>query len=320
MRQKIGILFGLILLTASDVRATSLIHESFYLTGQQFTVHRPKLPPTNPKKLPLMVLLHGCKMQSSDILELTELSKYALEKQFLILTPDQIPGLNFYNCWNWFLPDNQQSANLSSELSRLNQAIKWTQGRYSVDKQKTFVIGFSSGAAMATNLFYSYPEIFAGVAAHSGAAFKSATDVFTAEKTLVNGSDKTDQELALAAFQSLSGKKLAFKKMLIFQGAQDQRVVAVNARQIARQFMGYWDYIDDGQWNQSQKISNRIMFAGDLAFPTVISRYEIGHRAILESVLIQNMEHQWSGGSGKSPYGEPQSPKATEYILNSFIP
>jgi poly(3-hydroxybutyrate) depolymerase len=53
-------------------------------------------------KVPLIVLLHGCKQTPEDIATGTRIAALADELGCLVLLPRQREGANPYGCWNWF--------------------------------------------------------------------------------------------------------------------------------------------------------------------------------------------------------------------------
>ena len=299
----------------------TLKQETFYLYGQKFTVHRPASSVGKADEIPLLVLFHGCKMNSADILEVTELKKLAAIKNFALLTPDQSNSFNYDNCWNWFSPSNQEITSFS-ELSIIKGGIDWMVSRYPINLEKIFLAGFSAGAAISTNLFYCYPESFAGLAAHSGVAFKAADNVTQANNALTQGSKKTDKQLSKDAFACAkpNAAQLNAKKMILFHGSKDKRVVGKNALQANKQFVGFWDLADDGKWNHSVPVVVNDSHVDNADFPTAIVRTTVGSYGWVELIQITNLDHRWSGGNLKNPYGQPESLDASEYLTKKFFP
>src|SRR4051812_37947361 len=56
----------------------------------------------------LLVVLHGCFMTADQMMEGTQLNKYAAEKNFVVVYPEQTNQDNNWSCWNWFKQENQQ--------------------------------------------------------------------------------------------------------------------------------------------------------------------------------------------------------------------
>ena len=106
--------------------------------------------------------------------------------------------------------------------------------------------------------------------------------------------------------------------MLLFHGTEDRRVAAQNSQQLAQQFLGFWDLVDDKKINQSARFVKTVSYHQNSQFPAELSKYE-NNAVTLEVVLVSNLAHRWSGGSHLSPYGEPESFNATAYSLSRFL-
>lgn len=315
---KASILSLLCFLTLSAHAESSKLQEDvFYLYGQQFTVYRPLQVSEKPQAL--VVLLHGCLINAQDMVEITGIKEFAEKNNFVVLAPDQTRVLNPYNCWNWFLPDNRTTTAWSSELKNLKAAIDWTHARYSTDPQNTYLAGFSAGSGMAANLFYCYPESFAGVALHSGVAFAAAEGAHDAERVLIEGSRKKNRQLSRAAYQCASTglKNLKKRTMIVFHGEKDARVDVKNAEQTVSQYLGYADLLDDGKWNHSAEVKATTKKSYNKLFPAKETHYSVGEVADLYSVRVSNLGHLWSGGEPHK-YSEPQAVSATTYLINKF--
>jgi poly(3-hydroxybutyrate) depolymerase len=63
--------------------------------------------------------------------------------------------------------------------------------RHQVDSRRIFVAGLSAGAAMKVVLGQTCPELFAGVAAHSGLPYASAHDIPSAMAAMKGGRGAT---------------------------------------------------------------------------------------------------------------------------------
>lgn len=323
MLQALSFLTGLLtaMMAFAVPPAETLKEETFYLYGQKFTVHRPQSSVGKTDEIPLLVLFHGCKMNSADILEVTEFKKIAAAKNFAILTPEQSSSLNYDNCWNWFSSGNQENSSFS-ELSMIKAGIDWAVSRYPIHLEKVYLAGFSAGAAISANLFYCYPDRFAGLAIHSGVAFKAADNLTEANDALTQGSKKSDKQLSKDAFACArpNAAHLKDKKMILFHGSKDKRVVSKNALQANQQFVGFWDLADDGKWNQSVPIVANNSQVGNADFPATNNHTTLGRFGWVELIQITNLDHRWSGGNLQNPYGQPDSLKASDYISKKFFP
>ena len=83
-----------------------------------------------------------------------------------MLYPQQGANANASKCWNWFQVKDQVRD--SGEPSLIAGMVRAVAARHGVDHRRIFVAGISAGAAMAVILGETYPDLFAGVGAHSG--------------------------------------------------------------------------------------------------------------------------------------------------------
>ena len=116
--------------------------------------------------MPLIVMLHGCKQDPDDFADGTRMNQLAERHRFVVAYPAQSVGANGNNCWNWFHGSEQTRAGI--EASLIAGITRSIADRVPIDERRVFVAGLSAGAAMAVILGANYPEVFAGVAAHSG--------------------------------------------------------------------------------------------------------------------------------------------------------
>lgn len=148
----------LILFSVNSVDAAK-----FGAIGYQ-TLHRASLDKS--KKHPMIVLLHGCTMDREMMVEITQFTKIAKKNDVYLLALDQSTDYNPVRCWNWHLERNQKRD--SGELLEIMKNILYVVEEESVDPERIYVVGLAAGGVMAANLVSVYPELFAGVAIHSG--------------------------------------------------------------------------------------------------------------------------------------------------------
>src|SRR6185436_13063865 len=75
----------------------------------------------------------------------------------------------------------------SGEPSLIAGMVRDVAARHEIDLRRIFVTGLSAGAAMAVILGETYPELFAGVGAHSGLPYASAQDIPSALAAMKGG-------------------------------------------------------------------------------------------------------------------------------------
>ena len=128
--------------------------------------------------VPVIMVLHGCMQpffsHPSAIAYDTHMNQLAETHQFLVVYPHHFapPDINPISCWNFFLPENQhrdegEPASLAGIVrDMLKNASRWT-----IDPQRIYVAGISSGGGATANLGATYPDLFAAIAVHSGGEY-----------------------------------------------------------------------------------------------------------------------------------------------------
>ncbi|HXZ70715.1 MAG TPA: PHB depolymerase family esterase, partial [Streptosporangiaceae bacterium] len=128
--------------------------------------------------MPLIMVLHGCGQPLAShpwaIAYDTHMNQLAEAHQFLVVYPHEFapPDISPISCWNFFLPENQhrgegEPASLAGIVTdMLNNTSRWT-----IDPQRIYVAGISSGGGAVANLGATYPDVFAAIAVHSGGEY-----------------------------------------------------------------------------------------------------------------------------------------------------
>lgn len=153
----------------------------FYLP-QQAT---PKLG----KQRALMVVLHGCKQTAfGDIMDKRAGWESVAEQYGMVVAAPDVPQTNtpgsrlFAGCWDWFGTEHQRDGRDIGPLAGMIQGLQ-ARAELNIDPRQIYVVGMSSGAAVAQVLACAYPELVAGVGLHSGPAMGSnVPDVFAPPK------------------------------------------------------------------------------------------------------------------------------------------
>ena len=137
--------------------------------------------PTNYKvgtAVPLIMVLHGCMQPFNThpwaIARDTHMNQLAETHQFLVVYPHHFApsDVNPISCWNFFLPQNQhRGEGEPASLAGIVQDMLNNTSRWTIDPQRIYVTGISSGGGATANLGATYPHLFAAIGVHSGGEY-----------------------------------------------------------------------------------------------------------------------------------------------------
>jgi poly(hydroxyalkanoate) depolymerase family esterase len=175
----------------------------------------------------VIVMLHGGTQAVLDYAAGTGMNKLADIHRFVVVYPEQDARANPMRYWNWFRPQDQRAGN--GEPGLIAGITEQVISDYHADPNRVFIVGFSAGAAMATVMAATYPDLYAAAGVHSGLPYGTAHDVASAFALMRGENLPTQKDAALRI------------PLIVFHGDQDQIVNVVNARRIRQQRLGVTD-------------------------------------------------------------------------------
>ncbi|WP_205672108.1 PHB depolymerase family esterase [Ammoniphilus sp. YIM 78166] len=272
---------------------------------------------TNQKKLPLLVMLHGCTQNAQDFSLGTEMNAFAEEHGFYVLYPEQSTEANGGRCWNWFEPEHQQRA--KGEPSILADMTSDVIKKYRINAKQVYVAGLSAGGAMSVILGATYPDLYAAIGVHSGLEYQAGTDLPSAVGAMfLGGPDPIGQgKLAFEAMQEHHRPV----PVIVFHGDSDKTVNITNGHQVLTQWSVTNDYADDGLRNQSIRDDVFEITQGQIAdgYSYTQSKYvDSRKKLIMEKWIVSDLPHSWSGGNTSGSYTDPKGPKASAEMVRFF--
>ncbi len=271
------------------------------------------------KAAPLVCMLHGCTQDPATFASATMMNHAADRHGFVVVYPGQDRGGNPQGCWNWFLPEHQrrdtgEPAAIAAIVGELIEA----NSDYTIDSERVYVAGLSSGGAMATILGACYPDLFAAVAVHSGLAYKSATSMGAAFEAMARGGSNADAR-GYAVHAAMGGHARSVPSMVI-HGDADRTVSPANAIHVLHQSMAanHLAAPETCDHDPENPTSSWRGQTGDGRSYTQ-SRWLDARGMLMHELLIVNgLAHAWSGGAPGGSYTDPRGPSATDAIWTFF--
>ncbi|CAN5625318.1 hypothetical protein BH23GEM6_BH23GEM6_03510 [soil metagenome] len=275
--------------------------------ARKYRIYIPSAHDTS-RPAPLVVMLHGCTQDATDFAAGTRMNDLAEAGGFLVVYPEQSDEYHPQKCWNWYDPAHQQSGSGEPALiAALSREVIADRG---ADPERVYIAGISAGGAMAVITAASNPGLYAAVGVHSGIAYRAASGV---QEALLAMSQGVAESSNGAAEIRRNYNGAALPRLIVFQGSADPVVNAANAEALIRQWA-----LAHGLEDTSGREA--------IAFPDSGSRYsrrtwhrDSGGAALLESWLVEDLGHAWSGGSGAGTYTEQAGPDASREIIHFFL-
>lgn len=251
--------------------------------------------------LPLVVMLHGCTQNPDDFAAGTDMNRLAEEQQCCVLYPAQPMSANSSKCWNWFKAEDQQRE--GGEPAILAGMTRHIIESHGLDASRVYVAGLSAGAAMATTLAMTYPDLFAAVGVHSGLPHGVAKSLPDALGAMQGGTGP------LGGGKAKGAGWASDVPAIIFHGDRDTTVHPNNAERVA------------AQYRTSRQAEARVEQgkAANGHGYTCTAHHDAAGKSCLEQWRIHGAGHAWSGGSAKGSYTDPKGPDATKEMLRFFL-
>lgn len=262
---------------------------------REYIVHAPDNSDSAPQGLVLM--LHGCTQTPEDFTAGTRMNAHADTHGLIAVYPAQSRGANAQTCWNWFSKGDQRRDR--GEPAILAGMVREVAETHGVPADRVFVAGLSAGAAMAVILGRSYPDLFAGVAAHSGLPYGSATDVPNAFAAMRGESQQRTTPTGGPAVPTI-----------VFHGSTDATVVPANGDRIIE------DALAASKGSQLQTVTEAE--AGGRRYRQVTTLGPDG-APLAEHWSVEGLGHAWSGGDRAGSYADPAGPDASAEIVRFFL-
>ncbi|MES2831693.1 MAG: PHB depolymerase family esterase [Pseudomonadota bacterium] len=253
--------------------------------------------------LPLVVMLHGCTQDPDDFAAGTQMNEAAETQRCLVLYPQQSQTNNHSKCWNWFnAADQQRDVGEPSIIADLTREI---MARYAVERQQVYVAGLSAGGAMAAIMGTLYPDLYAGVAVHSGLPYGAAADLPSALSAMRSG------VTGGAALHARNGNT-AFKgiPVIVFHGDADHTVNQRNGEQVLSSTA-------PADVRVEQPVQTQGSIPGGHTYTRTV-RNDARGKSVAEHWLIHGFGHAWAGGSPHGSYTDARGPDATDEMMRFF--
>jgi poly(hydroxyalkanoate) depolymerase family esterase len=258
-------------------------------------------------RVPLLVMLHGCRQDACSLAVGTQMNALADEQCFIVLYPQQSLWANPLRCWNWFSPRTREGAGEAAVIVAL---VRHIARRYPVDRSQIYVAGMSAGGAMAATLSFCYGTVFAACAIVSGLMYRAADSAVGAAHAMHAGARSSPESTAAEAARKVS-RTLGLVPTLVMHGDGDTVVHPRNAEQIVAQFRKFAELVTLPPQPLSEPVEQLVTGTGRSYRQRDYMRRD---QVLLRSILIDGLGHAWSGGDEREVFNDPTPPDASRLI------
>lgn len=257
------------------------------------------MPPGSARRrMPLIVMLHGCTQTATDFAAGTRLNRLADELGFAVLYPQQSSKANIARCWNWHDPAHQ--ARGGGEPAIIGALTRHAINLCRTNPTRVYIAGISAGGAAAAIIGAAYPDIYAAVGVHSGVARGNIRSLGTALTTMRGRASGPSKEKLPRQLPTI-----------VFHGDNDSVVHPSNAR-------GFLNNLERSQPGPLTSRSYRGCSSGGRHFTRRIHKGQDG-RTLLEDWTVHGSGHSWSGGSAAASHTDPSGPDASREMVRFFM-
>jgi len=259
--------------------------------ARRFRLYRPPAVKFG-ERLPLMVMLHGCRQDANSFAASTRMNRIAMRERFLVLYPEQDRLANAQGCWNWF---DTASGRAQSEVALIMRAIDQVCLLYPVDRARVAVAGLSAGASMAAFLVNRHPGRFKAVVMHSGIPPGTAHSTLSALGAM-HGHRPT---MPLAA--TPSPMEANWPPLLVIHGDADAVVSPRNGQAAAQ----VWARAAGARASAARSVQR------GKRYPMSVTDFKRKGSTVATLVAVDGLAHAWSGGAASKPFSDGQGPDAS---------
>lgn len=310
--------------------ALTLFHQMAFALDYELFI--PESARNNPHPS-LMVMLHGCTQNPKSFMDITKIKEKANKQGFIVLAPHKKLTLasNPLKCWAWYWPNSNRRDSARGDIKAVMDLIQEVKGKHQIDDTQVFAMGFSAGGVMASIMASCYPNVFRGVAIHSGIPYKGLRHYLGEGIDLETYFENTSDRVTLESITSqmtprersrilklqerrdhcsseVKEENKLLEDVVIFTGSKDKIAFSKSSPNIFFQFVSS----NENDWFEFSQFPSR---ANQHAYKRF--QYE-GSKLDVNLYQVDAMGHAWSGGSEGHLFSDPNGPDATSLILENF--
>ncbi|BAN25892.1 esterase PHB depolymerase [Caballeronia insecticola] len=257
-------------------------------------------------RLPLVVMLHGCKQNADEFAQGTRFNLLADKYGFAVLYPEQSKHDHAHRCWRWY---DDSGGGGGGEAASVVSLVKAVVAEHDLDAERVYVAGMSAGAGLAALLAVRYPHVFAAVGLHSGVVFGEARSAIGAMDVMRRGS-RTDPVALIDT--AVDVRDYPGMPAIIVHGELDSVVTSNNAEQLTKQFLRLNGFIDAAGNRRAGETRQESHPDG------VVSDYFKNGRRVVKTSIVRGLGHSWAGGDDTVAFHSSKGPDSSGVMWEFF--
>ena len=215
--------------------------------------------------------------------------------------------------------------------------------RWTIDQERIYVTGISSGGGATANLGATYPDVFAAIAVHSGAEYGYSLGLLGNQEPVRDaGAPMTEAEAFSGEFEKIAvipagpdpvkqgGRAFdamgAFARVvptIVFHGTADHVSDPINGDQVTQQWITTNHLAAPTDFRATFEHPSSIIVHpagthGERPY-TVYTWRDVHGRDVISYYKVDGMRHAWSGGTPGSIFTDPSGPDASKAIHEFFM-
>jgi poly(hydroxyalkanoate) depolymerase family esterase len=269
----------------------------------------------------LLVVIHGCNTTADAQAQISEYTPLAERYGFVVVYPDVNPvDVAKGRCWQAFFDPRAEGrgrGNVGAIAAMTHSVMRaWT-----IDPRRVYAIGISSGGFEASVLGADYPDLYAAIGIHSGAAYMAASTGCPAAAASL----AVIRAQAAAALRAM-GPRARVMPVILFHGDADHRIPYRCGEQAYAQWLATDDLVLRRAHrpvlaSSPDRITQGVVSHGHTY--TVRSLASTPGCTLLQFWTIHGMGHYWSGGTSDPSLGrytDTRGPSAAVASWKFFSP
>jgi len=265
--------------------------------------------------VPVVMVLHGCLQTQADMIDDTRFVELAEREGFVAVFPFvtsfAAAEQRNPNCWGFWFDQHQHEGR--GEPGDLRRILAEVEADLPIDPERRYVVGLSSGAAMAVVMAVAYSEVIAAAGSVAGLPYDETACAVSGACFLEGLRHRGVSELiaSLTAEQTrLEEQRLV--PMMVIHSTNDRTVPFRNGQNIRDVWIGHHGASTDAEQQDCthEGVPCRHSAFQDGAGRTVVETVFYDGQAFVKS-------HAWIGDDA-GQFADPTGPSATDLLWAFF--